>query len=545
MPSVHQTPASASASSFADSRSTEDLGGSSRFAVDRHAGTPATSPWESPEGTPTTSSSSSNRFGDLFGDSGLSRSNRSSEEEPHGELLPDRRLGDAGLNLQPLDWQNEQLVTFQKSFYKEHPEVQQMSAAQCHETLQRFGATIEGQDPQPKPILKFEHAGFTPTVTEYLKTSGFSAPTPIQSIGWPVALSGLDMVGVAQTGSGKTLAYLLPALVHIAAQPPLQPGDGPIALVVAPTRELAVQIQMEAFKMGDASNIKDAVVYGGVGRRGQEQELRRGVELLIGTPGRLLDFLEANVTNLKRVTYLVVDEADRMLDMGFEPQLRRIVSQIRPDRQTLMWSATWPIQIQHLARDFCRQTPVKVTIGRAQAQANPNIKQEIHVITELDKRRRFFEWLRDNCPPGQEQPRILVFCDSKRGADALCRELKNDQYNAVAIHGDKTQPERDSALHHFRIGKANILVATDVAQRGLDIKDIRFVVNFDTPKTIEDYIHRIGRTGRAGAGGTAVTFFGCDFATPDKVRFARNLCEVIRDVGQEPPERLQQIATGL
>jgi len=312
--------------------------------------------------------------------------------------------------------------------------------------------------------------------------------------------------------------------------------------VLAPTRELAVQIQTEAFRLGEATGIRECAVYGGVAKKGQVQALRRGVELCIATPGRLLDLLESGVTTLKRVTFLVADEADRMLDMGFEPQLRRIISQIRPDRQTLMWSATWPREIQHLARDICQEQPVKVTVGRVESQANPDIRQDVRVVRELDKRNHFTEWLREVCPAGGARPRVLVFVETKRAADALARELQHEQFDVSVIHGDKEQRQRDSAMHQFRTGKCHILIATDVAQRGLDIKDVRFVVNYDTPKTIEDYVHRIGRTGRAGASGDAVTFFGYDFPTPDKVRLARGLVKAMRDVGQEPSDELRHIA---
>jgi len=447
------------------------------------------------------------------------------------------------MDLHPLDWDQEALVTFQKDFYREHPEIAALTPEQCQEILRQHGATIEGDAASVKPLQKFEHAGFSATVLSHLKESGFAAPTSIQAIGWPIALSGHDMVGLAKTGSGKTLAYLLPALVHLSAQPPLRSGDGPIVLILAPTRELAIQIQMEAFRLPEvAGTFSEAVLYGGVARGGQVQALRRGVELCIATPGRLLDLLQSGVTNLKRITYLVVDEADRMLDMGFEPQLRRIISQIRPDRQTLMWSATWPREIQHLARDICREQPVKVIIGSKETQANADIRQVVHVIPELDKRKHFFSWIQEVCPPQGEQPRILIFMETKRGADALVGELKYEQFPAAAIHGDKTQRERDSIMHQFRTGRTNILVATDVAQRGLDVRDVRFVVNYDMPKTIEDYVHRIGRTGRAGVQGTAVTFFGFDFPTPDRVRFARRLADVMRQAGQEPPPELRQIA---
>lgn len=458
-------------------------------------------------------------------------------------MEPMRNHGMAGMNLTPLDWGKESVEASQTKYYKEHADIARQTPEQTQTILRRYGAKVEGPEPMPKPLEQFEQAGFPDGIVSHLKATGFSAPTPIQAVGWPIAMSGSDMIGLAQTGSGKTLAYLLPAILHIRAQPPLNPGDGPIALVLAPTRELAVQIQMEAFRLADLSGVRDACVYGGVDRRGQQQELRRGVELVIATPGRLLDFLEGGVINLKRVSFLILDEADRMLDMGFEPQLRRIVSQIRPDRQTLMWSATWPREIQQLARDFCRESPIKITVGHAEAQANPDIVQEIQVVTELDKRQRFFAWLRSVSPPfGQPQPRILVFSDTKRGADAICRELKHEQFLAAAIHGDKDQKERDSIMHQFRTGKCNIMVATDVAQRGLDIKDILYVVNYDMPKTIEDYIHRIGRTGRAGARGTAVTFFGCDIQSPEKIRLAKSLVQVMEQAGQVPPQELRRVA---
>merc|ERR1719203_2065643 len=346
------------------------------------------------------------------------------------------------------------------------------------------------------------------------------------------------MVGVAQTGSGKTLAYLLPMLVHIRAHPPLRPGDGPVGLVMAPTRELAMQIQGEVNKFTRSTGLRCTAAFGGVSRYGQASELRRGTEILVATPGRLLDFLESGVTNLKRVTYLCLDEADRMLDMGFEPQIRKVVSQIRPDRQTLMWSATWPREIQRLARDFCREDPVKLTIGTEELSTNPDITQQIEVVGEYEKRERFMSWIRDAAAGGQK---ILVFSETKRGADSLCRELQYQQLSAAAIHGDKDQRSRDRTLAEFKSGRVNTLIATDVAQRGLDIKDVAYVVNYDVPKTMEDYIHRIGRTGRAGAKGTAVTFFPAEAYTPDMIRMARKICQSMREVGQRPPDALLEL----
>jgi ATP-dependent RNA helicase DDX5/DBP2 len=228
-----------------------------------------------------------------------------------------------------------------------------------------------------------------------------------------------------------------------------------------------------------------------------------------------------------------------MLDMGFEPQIRKVVSQIRPDRQTLLWSATWPKEIQRMARDFCREDPVKVTIGSEELSTNPDITQQIEVVGEFEKRDRFMSWIKE-AAGGDE--RVLVFTETKRGADSLCRELQYQQMSAAAIHGDKDQRTRDRCLAEFKSGRTNVLIATDVAQRGLDIKDVRFVVNYDVPKTLEDYIHRIGRTGRAGAKGTAVSFFPADAYTPDMIRMARSIAKCMRDVGQEPPRALVDLA---
>jgi ATP-dependent RNA helicase DDX5/DBP2 len=261
----------------------------------------------------------------------------------------------------------------------------------------------------PKPVRTFEEASFPEYVLKEVDKLGFKSPTPIQKQGWPMALSGRDMVGIAQTGSGKTLSFLLPAIVHINAQPYLERGDGPIVLVLAPTRELAVQIQQEADKFGSTSGIKHTCVYGGVPKSGQIRMLNAGVEIVIATPGRLIDFLENGKTNLRRVTYLVLDEADRMLDMGFEPQLRKIVSQIRPDRQTLMWSATWPKEIVMMARDFLREY-IQVNIGSLELAANHMIHQEVEVIEEYDKYRRLASIMKVGAEKSRPNRREVACC---------------------------------------------------------------------------------------------------------------------------------------
>jgi len=251
--------------------------------------------------------------------------------------------------------------------------------------------------------------------------------------------------------------------VHIVAQPYLKPGEGPIVLILAPTRELAVQIAVECNKFGASSRIKSTCVYGGAPRGAQMRDLRSGVEVVIATPGRLLDFLEARATNVRRVTYLVFDEADRMLDMGFEPQIRRVVAQIRPDRQTLMFTASFPREVETIARDFLT-LPLRVTIGSTDLAANHAITQHICVLSEREKYPMLVNVLAQGAPTRRK---TLIFTDTKRAADAVTRQLRADGFPALSIHGDKAQPERDFVMSEFRLGRCPILVATDVASRGI------------------------------------------------------------------------------
>merc|ERR1712176_1377945 len=342
-------------------------------------------------------------------------------------------------------------------------------------------------------------------------------------------------VGVSATGSGKTLAFLLPAMIHINAQQYLKPGEGPIVLVLAPTRELAVQIKEECDKFGASSDIKNTVVYGGVPKSKQVRDLRMGVEIVIATPGRLIDHLDQGNTNLKRVTYLVLDEADRMLDMGFEPQLRKIVSQIRPDRQVLMWSATWPKEIQNLARDYLDEY-YQVTVGSLDLTGNKDVTQIIEVCNDPDKYRSLLRYLRENLT---QKDRVLVFVETKKGCDMLTRSLRMDGFQARAMHGDKSQEERDWVLKEFKSCQATLLVATDVAARGLDVDDIRMVVNFDFPNDMESYVHRIGRTGRAGKKGLAVSFF----VSEKNSRLARDLIDLLNRTEQNIPPELHALSS--
>mmetsp|Transcript_76982 Transcript_76982/g.186253 ORF Transcript_76982/g.186253 Transcript_76982/m.186253 type:complete len:568 (-) Transcript_76982:553-2256(-) len=433
------------------------------------------------------------------------------------------------------EWDMSKLPVFEKNFYHEHPDVSKRPDEEIVKWRADHEVIVAGTG-VPKPVLTFEESPFPEYVLEEVYKAGFKGPTPIQSQGWPMALSGRDVVGIAQTGSGKTLSFLLPAVVHINAQEHLRPGDGPIVLVLAPTRELAQQIQEETQRFGSSSRIKNTCVFGGAPKGGQIRDLQRGVEICIATPGRLIDFLESGKTNLRRVTYLVLDEADRMLDMGFEPQLRKIVGQIRPDRQTLMWSATWPKEVQRMAADFHKDY-IHVTIGSLELKANRHIKQIVEAVEEHDKREKLLSVMSKI----MDGSKILIFTETKRKADDLTRQLRMASYPTLAIHGDKSQQERDWVLAEFKSGKAPVMVATDVASRGIDVDLIKYVINFDFPRELEDYVHRIGRTGRKTKSGwnegTAISFFA-----RDNYRLARPLVALLREAGQEVPRFLEDAA---
>jgi len=447
----------------------------------------------------------------------------------------DRRGGSGGLgrNLKTIRWDKEDLTKFEKDFYQVHPSVAELTREDVDSIRRKHNIEIVAGNNVPNPVRSFEEASYPDYILDELKYARFTDPTAIQIQGWPIALSGRDMVGIAETGSGKTLGFMLPSIVHINAQPYLQKGDGPIVLILAPTRELAVQIKTDYDRFGKSSKIKNTCVYGGIPKHEQAQDLKDGVEVVIATPGRLIDFLESGGTNLKRVTYLVMDEADRMLDMGFEPQVRKICSQIRPDRQTLMWSATWPKEVSELASDLCREAPVHITVGGTELKACHNIKQYVEVCPDYDKKDRFQKLMQKI----MDGSKILIFVETKRGADSLTRDMRTSGWPALSIHGDKEQSERDWVLKEFREGRNPILIATDVAARGLDVKDIKYVLNYDMPNQIEDYVHRIGRTGRAGASGSAYSFFD-----PKKAKTGPELVKILEEAHQGVPDELRKLA---
>jgi superfamily II DNA/RNA helicase len=347
----------------------------------------------------------------------------------------------------------------------------------------------------------FDHFGLDPRIVAAVKAMGYSTPTPIQSKAIPLVLAGRDVMGAAQTGTGKTAGFALPIIHRLLPQASasMSPARHPVrALILAPTRELAEQVA-ENVKMYIAGTpLRCATVYGGVDMDPQTQALRNGVEIVVATPGRLLDHLQQKNTSLSQVQAVVLDEADRMLDMGFLPDISRILNLLPRERQSLMFSATFAEEIKKLAANFLRD-PVLVEVARRNAPAEL-VQQELYRVHESEKTAALLELLR-----GRGLRQVLVFVNTKIGCRRLARELVKQGINADAIHGDKSQDERTKALDGFKQGAIDVLVATDVAARGLDIVELPAVINYDVPYAPEDYVHRIGRTGRAGASGLAMT----------------------------------------
>ncbi|MFL9914924.1 DEAD/DEAH box helicase [Paraburkholderia fungorum] len=347
----------------------------------------------------------------------------------------------------------------------------------------------------------FDQFGLAPDILKAVKESGYTIPTPIQEQAIPVVLAGRDMMGAAQTGTGKTASFSLPIIQRLLPQASTSasPARHPVrALILTPTRELADQVAANVQAYAKHTALRSAVVFGGVDMNPQSEQLRRGVEILIATPGRLLDHVQQKTANLGQVQILVLDEADRMLDMGFLPDLQRILNLLPKERQTLLFSATFSGEIKKLAATYLRD-PQTIEVARSNSTAT-NVTQTVYEVAEGDKTGAVVKLIRD-----RNLKQVIVFCNSKIGASRLARSLERDGVIATAIHGDRTQNERMQALDAFKRGEIEALVATDVAARGLDIAELPAVINFDLPFNAEDYVHRIGRTGRAGASGDALS----------------------------------------
>ncbi|KEG04008.1 ATP-dependent RNA helicase, putative [Plasmodium vinckei vinckei] len=485
------------------------------------------------------------------------------------------KLGD---NLKDIEWNKIKVkIERQNLFNVNENKLKKLSNEEIQNELKNNNIYVNKDLALNSFITQFSDLDFHESILNYLNEN-FKEPTAIQKITWPIALSGKDLIGVAETGSGKTLAFVLPCLMHILKhkQTEMEQNGGEhiknkeeklsesnnndnsydpdiekefqnednedrktYGLILLPTRELCMQVLNEIKKFENELDLKAVAVYGGVPKYFQINSIKKGADIIVATPGRLLDYLENGIINLLRCIYVVIDEADRLLDMGFEKQLRKIMTQINKNKQLLFLTATWPEQVRKLAYDFCSFDPVKIQIGKSELTANKNIEQQVIVSSSIDLKKKLLDWLKDN----YENNKILIFCDTKRNCDNLCKELRYHQYNSLSIHGDKQQRERDRILNNYKNDRCNILVATDVASRGLDIKNISIVINYDIPNTIEDYIHRIGRTGRAGNKGKSILFFPYDYYVPQKQRFAKDLVKLLNKTNQQVPKELREIVS--
>ncbi|XP_010869351.1 probable ATP-dependent RNA helicase DDX46 [Esox lucius] len=435
--------------------------------------------------------------------------------------------------LEPVDHQKIEYEPYRKDFYVEVPELAKMSPEEVNVLrLDLEGIAVKGKG-CPKPIKSWVQCGTSMKILSALKRHSYEKPTPIQAQAIPAIMSGRDLIGIAKTGSGKTIAFLLPMYRHIMDQRPLEEGEGPIAVIMTPTRELALQITKECKKFSKPLNLRVVCVYGGTGISEQIAELKRGAEIIVCTPGRMIDMLGANsgrVTNLRRVTYVVVDEADRMFDMGFEPQVMRIMDNVRPDRQTVMFSATFPRAMEALARRILSK-PVEVQVGGRSVVCS-DVEQHVMVIEEDQKFLKLLEILGHY----QEKGSVIIFVDKQEHADGLLKDLMKASYPCMSLHGGIDQYDRDSIINDFKNGACRLMVATSVAARGLDIKQLILVVNYNCPNHYEDYVHRAGRTGRAGNKGFAYTFI-----TEEQARYAGDIIKALELSGSPVPSELEQL----
>ncbi|CAF0954520.1 unnamed protein product [Adineta steineri] len=423
--------------------------------------------------------------------------------------------------LPPIDHSQIEYSSFEKNFYIEHEEIRNLSDDQVNELRHKLGVNVRGIN-IPRPVVSFAHFGFDERLMKSLRKSEFSTPTSIQTQAIPSALSGRDIIGIAKTGSGKTGAFVWPALVHIMAQEQLKVDDGPIVLILAPTRELAQQIHLECKKYGKPYNINSCCAFGGGNMHEQIMACKEGCEILVCTPGRLIDLVKKKGTNLQRVTYVVFDEADRMFDMGFEPQVRSIADHIRPDRQCLLFSATFKKKVERLARDILTD-PIRIVQGEV-GEANQDVLQIVHIVSNGPAK---WTWLLSKLVELTVLGKVLIFVTRKDNCAELARNLKENGFTAGLIHGDMAQFDRSQVISDFKKKDIPILVATDVAARGLDIPSIKTVVNYDIARDIDTHTHRIGRTGRAGEKGTAYTLL-----TPADKDFAPNLVRNLENANQ-------------
>jgi ATP-dependent RNA helicase DDX46/PRP5 len=460
------------------------------------------------------------------------------DDEEGGEVQKSalEMLADAqkGKELKQVDHAEVEYSTVRKKFYIESPEMKAMTVDECMQLRKEMEIKIRGKG-CPKPVSTWLQCGFSTRMLQVLRKYGYEKPFDIQRQALPAIMSGRDVIGVAKTGSGKTLAFMLPMLRHILDQPPLGEGEGPIGLIMAPSRELTLQIYSEARRFGKALGMRANAVYGGAGVVEQIANMKRGSDIVVCTPGRFIDILTMNagkLVSLARVSYLIIDEADRMFDMGFEPQIARIINNIRPDRQTLLFSATFPPAVEMLARQILTK-PLEIIVG-GRSVASGDIKQYVEVRDEADKFLRLLQLL----GKWYEKGNVLVFVKTQADCDSLFQRIMKAGYLCTSLHGGMDQMDRDFTIDDFKKRIRTLMVATSVAGRGLDVKELVLVINYHCPNHLEDYVHRVGRTGRAGRKGTAYTFI-----SEEEEAYSPIIVKALTQGKQTVPPQLQQMAS--
>ncbi|TIA53342.1 DEAD-domain-containing protein [Aureobasidium pullulans] len=426
--------------------------------------------------------------------------------------------------------------------YTEHPGLTALPQSEIDAFIaEKFISVTDESKASPayRPITSFDYVPITDKA-QRAPFANFKTPSPIQAAAWPYLYAGRDVIGVAETGSGKTMGFGVPCVRYISSLSAKEQKKGIKACIVSPTRELAVQIQEQLIKLAEPAGLKAVCVYGGV-NKDQQRATLTGAHIVVATPGRLNDFVSEGSIDLSNVTYAVLDEADRMLDKGFEEEVRKILGSCAPTgRQTLMFTATWPPSVRELAATFMKK-PVRINIGEnttGELRANTRITQEVEVMDSYDKNDRLISLLKKYQSGKNKEDRILVFCLYKKEATRIEGFIRSKGFNVGGIHGDLSQDQRQRSLDAFKAGKVPLLVATDVAARGLDIPAVKVVINVTFPLTVEDYVHRIGRTGRAGQDGRAITFF-----TDHEKALAGGLINVLKGANQPVPENLMKFGT--
>lgn len=477
------------------------------------------------------------------------------------------RLGE---RLDTFKWDNEELVPVVKNFMVSHPAVEARTEGDCLDIrlregidARRVGADAGKEDDEiPKPVISLEETPFPDWAAVVLRDKGWTEPTPIQSQGWPVSLTGHDMIGIASTGSGKTMAYVLPMLIHVVAQPELRPGEGPVGLVLLPCRELCDQVKNEIQCFAQHTDLTCETVFGGAeSAAAQGQKFLERVDIVVATPGRLIELCEQRQTNLKRVTSVVLDEADQMLDRKFKEQVGHVMSQVRPDRQVSLFSATWSDEIEHFAMSVLAEKKefrgsglipgiIQVIVGGTQLSACKDIDQQFWCPGRFDNRHEklpqwdksktklgaFIHAMQMIAPKLQEEGlKALVFVNKSETVQEVVQQLKLHDIPCEGFFAGSTE-ERQRKLDQFRDrdSEVSVLICTQVLGRGLDFHDVKFVVNYDMPERMPDYVHRIGRTGRAGVQGFALTLLD-----ELDLRFARDIVRCLNATNHFVPNWLQ------